>query len=143
MRGSTVSVLLMAVSGSAFAQVTISQAVEKASRNYPSIRVTVEQSGAAAAGIQLARTAYLPRIDFLAQLNRASRNNVTGLLFPQSILPSISGWLSSTSASRVGLWGTKGLCREEIKVRSSTHTSNFTTWRVMIPNYSRIYRKRS
>ena len=47
--------------------------------------------GAAAAAIQLARTAYLPKIDAVAQVNRATRNNVFGLLLPQNVLPSISG----------------------------------------------------
>ena len=70
---------------------TLSQAVETALQNYPSIRVSQEQINAAAAGIQLARTAYLPRIDMLAQANRATRNNVFGLLLPQSTIPSMSG----------------------------------------------------
>ena len=66
-------------------------------RNYPSIRVSQEQINAAAAGIQLARTAYLPRIDALAQVNRATRNNVFGLLLPQSVIPSISGPVLGTN----------------------------------------------
>jgi outer membrane protein len=70
---------------------TISQAVEGALRNYPAIRVSQEQINAAAAGIQLARTAYLPRVDLLAQANRATRNNVFGLLLPQNVIPSMSG----------------------------------------------------
>ncbi|MBZ5593854.1 MAG: TolC family protein [Acidobacteriia bacterium] len=73
------------------AGLSIAQAVEAALRNYPSIRVTQEQMNAAAAGIRLAQTAYLPRIDGLAQVNRATRNNVFGLLLPQSVVPSISG----------------------------------------------------
>ena len=93
-----------AVLETAFAQVTISQAVEKASQNYPSIRVSVEQHVAAAAGIQLARTSYLPRVDFLAQLNRASRNNVFGLVLPQSTLPSISGPVLGTN-NLTNVWG--------------------------------------
>ena len=52
------------------AGLTIGQAVEGALKNYPSVRVSQEQINAAAAGIQLARTAYLPRIDLLAQANR-------------------------------------------------------------------------
>jgi outer membrane protein len=71
--------------------ITLSQAVENSVKNYPSIRVTQEQVNAAAAAIQLARTAYLPRVDALAQLNRATRNNVFGILLPQSVIPSISG----------------------------------------------------
>src|SRR4051794_28270574 len=73
------------------AQMTLSQTVESALRNYPSIRVSQEQINAAAAGIRLARTAYLPRVDALAQVNRATRNNVFGLLLPQSVIPSMSG----------------------------------------------------
>ena len=76
---------------------TLSQAVEKASKNYPSIRVSQEQINAAAAGIRLARTAYLPRIDALAQVNRATRNNVFGMLLPQNVLPSISGPVLGTN----------------------------------------------
>src|SRR6266705_270784 len=76
---------------------TIAQAVESALRNYPSISVSQEQVNAAAAGIDLARTAYLPRVDSLAQVNRATRNNVFGLLFPQSVIPSISGPVLGTN----------------------------------------------
>lgn len=70
---------------------TITQAVEGALRNYPSIRVTEEQMNAAAAGIRLAQTAYLPRVDGLAQVNRATRNTFYGLLLPQSIIPGVDG----------------------------------------------------
>src|ERR1019366_300102 len=76
---------------------TVTQAVESALKNYPSIRVSQEQINAAAAGIQLARTAYLPRVDVLAQANRATRNNVFGLLLPQSVIPSMSGPVLGTN----------------------------------------------
>ena len=76
---------------------TIGQAVEGALKNYPSVRVSQEQINAAAAGIQLARTAYLPRIDLLAEANRATRNNVFGLLLPQSTVPSMSGPVLGTN----------------------------------------------
>jgi outer membrane protein len=70
---------------------TIGQAVEMALSNYPSIRVSEEQMNAAAAGIRLAQTAYLPRVDGLAQINRATRNTFYGLLLPQSIIPGVDG----------------------------------------------------
>jgi outer membrane protein TolC len=70
---------------------TLAQAVEGALKNYPAIEVSQEQLNAAAAGIRLARTAYLPRVDATAQVNRATRNNVFGLLLPQSVIPSMSG----------------------------------------------------
>jgi outer membrane protein TolC len=79
------------------AGLTLKQAVEAALSNYPAIRVSQEQINAAAAGIQLARTAYLPRVDMLAQANRATRNNVFGLLLPQGIIPSISGPVLGTN----------------------------------------------
>ena len=79
------------------APLTITAAVENALRNYPSIRVSQEQINAAAAGIQLARTSYLPRMDALAQVNRATRNNVFGLLLPQSVIPSMSGPVIGTN----------------------------------------------
>jgi outer membrane protein len=76
---------------------TLSQAIEGALRNYPSIRVSQEQINAAAAGIQLARTAYLPRVDVLAQAKRATRNNVFGLLLPQNVIPPMSGPVLGTN----------------------------------------------
>src|SRR6266581_9284402 len=76
---------------------TITQAVEAGLHNSPSIRVSQEQINAAAAGIQLARTAYLPRLDALAQANRATRNNIFGMLLPQSVIPSISGPVLGTN----------------------------------------------
>jgi outer membrane protein TolC len=96
--------LICAVTGALFGQqpsvtnpLTLNQALQDALRNYPSIRVSQEQINAAAAGIQLARTAYLPRVEILAQANRATRNNVFGLLLPQSTSPSISGPVLGTT----------------------------------------------
>ena len=88
------SVLALLLFGHLFAQpaaLTLKDAVDLALKNYPAIRVSEERIHAAAAGIDLARTAYLPKIDTIAQVNRATRNNVFGLLLPQSFIPSISG----------------------------------------------------
>jgi outer membrane protein TolC len=82
----------MLAAGAVYGQpLSIRQAVEQALQKYPSIQVSREQIAASAAGIQLARTAYLPHIDAIAQVNRATRNNVFGMLLPQSVIPSISG----------------------------------------------------
>jgi outer membrane protein TolC len=83
-------VCLLLCSSATFA-ITLPEAVDAALKHYPSIRASQQQTAAAAAAIQLARTDYLPRADVLAQLNRATRNNVFGLLLPQSTLPTISG----------------------------------------------------
>jgi outer membrane protein len=98
------SMLAAAVMARGQQVLTLTQAVESALRNYPSVRVSQEQINAAAAGIELARTAYLPRVDALAQVNRATRNNVFGLLLPQNIVPSISGPVLGTNNSG-SAWG--------------------------------------
>lgn len=91
------SVLPGACVTSTFAQdsppqkLTLEQTVELALKNYPAIRAAKSQSQSAEAGVELARTGLLPRADLLFQENRATRNNLFGLLLPQSTLPSISG----------------------------------------------------
>jgi outer membrane protein TolC len=55
-------------------------------------------------GISLSRTAYLPRTDLLWQSNRATRNNIFGLLLPQSVVPPISGPVLPGTSDR-GVWG--------------------------------------
>jgi outer membrane protein len=99
-----VAVALPAQQPAAPTSLTLTEAVEDALKNYPSIRVSQEQINAAAAGIQLARTAYLPHLDLLAQANRATRNNVFGLLLPQSVIPSISGPVLGTNTTGTA-WG--------------------------------------
>jgi outer membrane protein TolC len=71
--------------------VSLNGAVELALSNYPAIRAARGQAAAARAGIESARTAYLPRADLLWQENRATTNNTFGLLLLQSVIPSISG----------------------------------------------------
>src|SRR5213593_783026 len=81
----------------AFAQVggtgplKLNDAIELALKNYPAIRESRARAQAAEEGIGVARTAYLPRLDMVWQENRATTNNVFGLLLPQSVVPSISG----------------------------------------------------
>ena len=105
-RTATLSVGLLATAAVSAQQtsLTLRQAVERAVHNYPSISVSQAQIDAASAGIQLARTAYLPRLDSIAQVNRATRNNVFGLLFPQSVIPSVSGPVLETDTSGT-VWG--------------------------------------
>jgi outer membrane protein len=83
---------------------SIEQAVQQALEKYPAVHASLEQVAAAAAGITLARSAYLPRADFLGQVNRATRNNVFGLLLPQAVIPSISGPVLGTN-ELANVWG--------------------------------------
>lgn len=70
---------------------SLSDALALAQEKYPAIKAALEQQIAAQNQIGVAKTAYLPRVDMLWQTNRATDNNRTGLLLPQSVLPSISG----------------------------------------------------
>jgi outer membrane protein TolC len=83
---------------------TLPEAVELAVKNYPAVRVSLEQAAAAAAGVDVARAAYLPRADFLGQINRATRNNIFGLVLPQSVIPGISGPVLGTN-DLTNVWG--------------------------------------
>ena len=89
----SISALFVAIvmCGTSANALTMPEAVEAALKNYPSIRVSQEEMNAAAAGIRLAQTAYLPRVDGLAQVNRATRNTYYGLLLPQGIIPGVDG----------------------------------------------------
>jgi outer membrane protein TolC len=114
---------------------TLSQVVEASLKNYPSIKVSREKIQAAAAGIDLARTAYLPKLDAIAQLNRATRNNVFGLLLPQSAVPSISGPVLGSNNSG-SVWGSAvgglvtwepfdfGLRRAEVEVAQTARAES-------------------
>jgi outer membrane protein len=83
---------------------TLEQAVDFAVKNYPAVRASLERVKAAEAGVGLARTNYLPRADILWQVNRATDNNITGLLLPQSIIPPITGSVT-LSPSNQSAWG--------------------------------------
>lgn len=87
--------------------IKIDQAVDQAARNYPTIRAAQAHRRAAETGIDFARTAYLPRADLLWQENRATRNNVFGLLLPQSVIPPISGPVLGETTNE-SAWGSAG-----------------------------------
>src|SRR5437764_12220343 len=97
---------LLAASSS-YSQLTLGQAVSQATDKYPAVQASLERVSAAAAGINLARTSYLPRADFLGQINRATHNNIFGLLLPQPfpVLSTISGPVLRTN-SLESVWGT-------------------------------------
>lgn len=57
---------------------TLQVAVEYAQNNLPAVRAALAQSAANQAGVDLARTSFLPRTDILVAANRATRNNVFG-----------------------------------------------------------------
>jgi outer membrane protein TolC len=87
--------------------ITFQRAVQHAVEHYPAIQASMARVSAQETGVDLARTAYLPRIDTTFQLNRATRNNVTGLLLPGAPVHPISGPVSDIT-SFSGIWGGAG-----------------------------------
>ena len=83
---------------------TLEQAIDFSLANYPAVRASMERALASKQGVSLSRTSYLPRTDLLWQSNRATRNNIFGLLLPQPVVPSISGPVLSSTSDR-GVWG--------------------------------------
>ena len=104
--GSTVALAQSSVTAtpSVTPDLTIVQVVQDAEQNYPEIHVSEQDLNAAVANIRLARTAYLPRLDGIVEINRATRNNVFGTLFPQNTLPSMSGPVIGTNNAG-SVWG--------------------------------------
>ena len=83
---------------------TLEEAVDFALKHYPAVRASIERVNAAEAGVGLARTNYLPRADMLWQTNRATDNNITGLVLPQSVIAPISGPVPISTTNR-SAWG--------------------------------------
>jgi outer membrane protein TolC len=97
-----------AVAQEAATPLKLEQAIELASQNYPSIRVAQAQAAAAGANTQLARNAYLPRVEMDWQQTRGTRNNVFGQFFPQPGIPPISGPVLGNSSFTDSAWGSGG-----------------------------------
>ncbi len=83
---------------------TIEKAADIAVNNYPAIQAARARVDAARAGVALANAAYLPRLDLLWQELRSTRNNISGVLFPQPFVPAISGPVSNAT-SWDSAWG--------------------------------------
>lgn len=88
-------------------KLTLAQAIDAAEANYPRVRIALERRNAAQAGIGVARSAYYPRADVLWQTNRATADNIYGLLLPQPVIPSISGPVIASDTTR-SAWSSAG-----------------------------------
>jgi outer membrane protein len=109
-RVAAIACLSMAVASTVTAQpplpqpLTLDAALEFAAAHYPAIRASMARVDASTAEVAAARTAMLPRLDAVWQTNRATVNNVTGLLFPQAAIPGISGPPFADASGR-SVWG--------------------------------------
>ena len=84
---------------------SLNDAIDLALKNYPSIKETRARAQAAEEDVGVARTAYLPRLDMIWQENRATTNNVFGVLFPQSTIFSMTGPVLGTRSLSDSVWG--------------------------------------
>jgi len=96
--------MLAATSSGQQTSLTVGEAVNQALAKYPAVRSSLEQVSAAAAGIGLARTAYLPRADALWEANRATHNNIFGMMIAQPVISPISGPAQYTNSLQ-SVWG--------------------------------------
>jgi outer membrane protein len=83
---------------------TLQEALHHAVEHYPAVKAALEEVTASAAGVDVAKAASLPRLESVWQVNRATVNNVTGLLLPQAIVPGIAG-PPLPAASSQSAWG--------------------------------------
>jgi outer membrane protein TolC len=86
---------------------TLDQVIAAADVRYPAIQAAEAQQRAAQGAIAVAKTAYLPRTDLLWQTNRATANNILGLLLPQSVIPSVTGTVLPSDPTR-SAWNSAG-----------------------------------
>jgi outer membrane protein len=89
------------------AALTLEQVIEAARLRYPAIQAAQAQQKAVEGAIGVAKTAYLPRTDVLWQTNRATANNILGLLLPQSVIPSVTGSVLPSDPTR-SAWNSAG-----------------------------------
>src|SRR5436190_1047116 len=97
-----------AAQGPSGGPLTLNDAIQLALKNYPAIKESRARAQAAEEVVGVARTAYLPRLDMMWQENRATTNNVFGLLFPQSTIFSMSGPVLGTRSLGDSVWGSAG-----------------------------------
>jgi outer membrane protein TolC len=83
---------------------TLEGALQYAVDHFPAVTAANETVNASAAQVEVARAAYLPRLDVTWQTNRATANNVFGQLLPQSVIPAMSGPVLQSAASS-NVWG--------------------------------------
>src|SRR6266853_1995642 len=102
--GCVLSPIELAAQGAGNGAITLNDAIQLALKNYPAIKESRARAQAAEALVGVARTAYLPRLDMMWQENRATTNNVFGLLLPQSTLAPISGPVLGTRSLGDSVW---------------------------------------
>ena len=120
---------------------TLRDAVDFAAQNYPDIRASLAEISESKSAIAAAKTAYLPEAILRFEVNRATRNNVFGLIFPNGAFPAISGpvleeaTIQSTFGSAGGLFFSWepfdfGLREAEVGVAEAERAQAEVAWAV-------------
>ena len=85
---------------------TLAEAIDYALAHYPAVRAALEEVSSAKSGVALARMSYLPQLNPVYQINRATQNQVSGIFLPSSITPSVEGPVLPYSGT--SFWNTQG-----------------------------------
>jgi outer membrane protein TolC len=83
---------------------SIHELLKQAEANYPLLKSKMLDTKAAQKGISVSQSTFIPTLDASYQVNRATYNNITGMVYPQFIIP-ISG-PPSTGNIMNGVYGT-------------------------------------
>lgn len=84
---------------------TLEDALNYAAQHYPVVRASLEQVKAAQAKVSLARTQYLPQLNGVYAVSRATQNQVDGIWLPTPITPTVEG--PAGPASSASYWGSQ------------------------------------
>jgi len=83
----------------------LEDALNYALQHYPAVRASLEQVNAAHTSVTLARTQYLPQLNGVYQVSRATQNQVPGIWLPTSITPTVEGPIGPSSGN--SFWGSQ------------------------------------
>ncbi|MGH9460848.1 MAG: TolC family protein [Vicinamibacteria bacterium] len=86
------------------AALTLGAAVRMAVEDFAEVHASAAELSAAEESLGVAKKAYVPDADIYLQWNRATRNNVFGLVIPGGNVPGISGPVLEETSSQ-GAWG--------------------------------------
>jgi outer membrane protein TolC len=84
---------------------TLEDAVNYALQHYPAVRASLEQVNAAEAKVALTRTQYLPQLNGVYAISRATQNQVEGVWLPTPITPTVEGPQGPSSSA--SYWGSQ------------------------------------
>jgi outer membrane protein len=83
----------------------LEDAVKYALQHYPAVRASLEQVNAAHTSVTVARAQYLPQLNGVYQVSRATQNQVPGIWLPTSITPTVEGPIGPSSGN--SFWGSQ------------------------------------